>query len=101
MSVLVPTISAADEIAVGASSATFGLAMTTIGVLGQALYRFVSTTNCWLAQSATPTATSGAGSLFVPANTIVILDGSLGTHAACIQDSTGGKASLCPVLDVR
>lgn len=46
----------------------------------------------------TPQASAGAGSMFVPANVVVILGGQAGTDASIIQDAAGGKASLTRCL---
>ena len=102
MSVLCPVTNLADEVAVGASSATFAvLSMVTTGVLGANLYRYSSNVSTWISQGSAPVATAGAGSMFVAANVFVTLDGSMGAKLACLQDSVSGKASLVPILDVR
>jgi len=41
-----------------------------------------------------PAASAGAGSMFVPANTPIMLDGGVGSDLSVIQDATGGKATL-------
>ncbi len=41
-------------------------------------------------------ATLAAGSLYVPANTQLLLDGGDGPALSVIEDSSGGKASLAP-----
>lgn len=89
-----PIPSTSLEKAVGATSVPFLAAM----VAGQ-FYMFVSSTNCWIAQGATgtTTASAGAGSMFVPANTIVLLNGHVGVECAVIEDSVSGKASLTQV----
>ena len=90
--------SLADEVAVGAGSVQFGtLLMTTTGVVGQNRYQYVANVASWIAQGSNPTATAGAGSTYVPAGVIVLLDGHLGAKLAVIQDGSGGKASLTPV----
>jgi len=93
MSVLSPITSASLEHAVGVGSAVFGASM-----LAGSYYAFVSTTDCWIQQGATPTATAGAGSMFVPAKTVWFLDGAAGADLAVIQDTAGGKASLTRCL---
>lgn len=94
MSLLTVSPAATETIAVGASSAAF----TTTLVAGKP-YRLVSTTACYIAQGATPTAAAGAGSarLYVPANVPVDLSGSAGVAVAIIQASAGGFASLSPL----
>ena len=76
------------EHAVGGTSAAFGT------MAADTLYTFVSSTACWIAQGDTPTASAGAGSMYVPANVTVVLNGSDGAECAVIQDTAAGKASL-------
>lgn len=45
-----------------------------------------------------PIATAGAGSMYVPAGVVLVLDGRVGSDLAVIQDATGGKASLTRCL---
>ncbi|MGN6103652.1 MAG: hypothetical protein ACTHU0_00980 [Kofleriaceae bacterium] len=61
---------------------------------------FVSSTDSWIAQGANPTATAGAGSMFVPARVGVLVEGLNGAKLAVIRDSADGKASLtrCQVV---
>jgi hypothetical protein len=47
--------------------------------------------------SVTTVAVAGAGSMFVPANTPIIIDGANGPALAVIDDGTTGKCSLTPV----
>lgn len=88
-----PILSLADAVAVGAASATFPV-ITTMAV-GQR-FVFVANTACWIAQGAAPVASAAAGSMFVPANTQVMIDGANGARLAVIQDAVAGKASLTP-----
>jgi len=69
-------------------------------VLGSALYAYVCTVDSWVTQAASAAvATAGDGSMFVPAKTIVQLDGALGASVAAIRDGgSSGTASLTPVL---
>lgn len=91
---LFPVITSADEVAVGVASAQFA-AITTMAV-GQ-FFLFVSSTACWIKPGANPTASAGAGSMYVPANFPIVVDGSLGAKLAVIRDAADGKASLTPV----
>lgn len=50
--------------------------------------------------SVTTVATAGAGSLYVPASTQVIIDGAYGAQVSVIDDGTAGKASIAPVVNV-
>lgn len=93
------TISAAtaDVAALGAASVQFALAMDA-----SELYLFASSGACWIKQGANPTASAAAGSLFVPANVVVTIDGALGAKLAVIQDGAAtGKASLALARVVR
>lgn len=101
MSDLIPIISLADELVAGGVSATFAtLAMDTTGSRGQHLYRFCANVGTWIAQGAAPTASAGAGSMYIPAGKEVLLDGLEGAQLAVINDGSAGKASLVPVLRV-
>lgn len=46
-------------------------------------------------------AVAGAGSAFLPAKTMVPVDGALGAAISVIQDSAGGKASIVQTLATR
>jgi hypothetical protein len=99
MDVIATSTTSADEVAVGAASATFPtLLMTTTGIAGQNLYQYCSNVASWIAQGAAPTATAGPGSMYVPANTPVLVDGAQGAKLAVIEDSSAGKASLARVM---
>lgn len=89
-----PNTAAADFSTVTAASQTFG----TVNAMkpGQ-FFMFASTTNCWIKQSDAGTAaTAGAGSMFVPANTIIFIAGKYGLKLSVIRDTADGKASLTP-----
>lgn len=61
-------------------------------------WAFSSSTNCWIAQSNSPSASAGAaGNSFVGAGRVVYLDGRNGSDVSVVQDTAGGKASLTPV----
>lgn len=83
-----------QALAVTGTSAAFGTA-----IQATATYAYVCTADSWVTQAASAAvATAGAGSAFVPAKTIVLLDGVLGASVAAIRDSSSGTASLTPVL---
>lgn len=84
----------ADTVAVGAASAEFPNINTMAA--GQ-YFVFCSSVACWIKQGTNPVASAAAGSMFVPANVQVMIDGALGTELAVIQASTGGTASLVRV----
>lgn len=97
MITLIPSKSV--ETAVGATSTQSTLVMSSKQPTGTARYAYVATVDSWIAQGDdTVVASAGSGSAFVPAKTIVIVDGKFGAYLACIEDSTGGKSSLTPVI---
>lgn len=77
------------EVAVTGTSTRFGATMDS-----HSAYVFSTTTDTWIAQGATPTATVGAGSSLVPAGTMILIDGVCGADLAVLQDSAAGRASL-------
>lgn len=91
MALVVPVASRSDVTAVGAVAATSGLTMDA-----GFFYLFVSNTDCFIAQGATPTATAADASMFVPSRTPIILAGSSGAALSIIRDTADGKASLTP-----
>lgn len=92
MSIMVPYLSGSVEVAVGASTGQFSVSMAD-----PQIWMFVANVDAWIAQGANPTASAGAGSMFVPARTPVYILGSAGAKLAVIEDSSGGKASLTEV----
>lgn len=78
-----------DNQAVGAASAQFTTAMAASGT-----YLFVSDVGCYIQQGVNPTASSADGSMFLPGNCPVLIQGRNGAKLAVIQSSTGGNASL-------
>ena len=92
--ILSPDCTTSLQIAVGAASVPFVSTMAA-----GSFWIFVSSTACWIKQGAgTPVATAGALSMYVPANTIIVIDGKAGANLAVIQDAAGGKASLTRAL---
>jgi len=64
------------------------------------LYAYSCTIGSWISQGATPTATAGAGSMFVPAGVTVLLSGTFGVELAILrQGGADGSASLTPVIE--
>lgn len=61
-------------------------------------YQYVATVATWIAQGETPTASAGAGSMYVPANFVVTLTGICGPDLSVVRDSVDGKASLTRLL---
>lgn len=93
--ILSPDCTTSLQIAVGAASVPFVSTMAD----GQ-FWLFVSNANCWIKQgSGTPVATAGALSMYVPANTVIVINGKAGANLAVIQDGAStGKASLTRAL---
>lgn len=91
MALIVPVASRSDVTAVGAVAATSGLTMAA-----GFYYLFVSNTDCFIAQGASPTATASDASMFVPSRTPIVLAGSNGAALSIIRDTADGKASLTP-----
>lgn len=57
--------------------------------------RLASTTACWVKIASNPTASVGAGSIYVPANVPVFFGGALGAlKVAAIKDTTAGNLSI-------
>lgn len=94
MSLRVPLTDQSDVTAVAATAATSGLTM----VAGRT-YLFVSNTDCYIKQGATPTATAADGSMFVPSRVPIELSGDNGAALSIIRDTADGKASLTVVQD--
>lgn len=74
----------------------------TFTMVANTLYQFTTNTACFIKQGAAgaTTATAGSGSILVPANTSVFLHGSSGAALAVIQDTTGGRATLCEIQEI-
>lgn len=56
--------------------------------------RVVSTTNCWIKIDGTPTATTGAGSSYLPAGVVEYFHVNPGQKIAAIQDAAGGTCNV-------
>lgn len=81
--------SSASFATVGAASVQFAAVLAADDV-----WEFVSSTACFIAQGATPTASGAAGSVFVPPNTPVTIFAGNGATVAVIQQTAGGIATL-------
>lgn len=88
----VPDTTTSDVQAVGSASAVMSPTMGEWEV-----WRFISTTNCYIAQGSAPVAAAADGSMFWPANVPLDLSGRMGSKLAVIQASAGGTASLTRV----
>lgn len=92
--IISPDTSTALAVTVSGVSADFSATM-----VAKEYWLFVSSTNCWITQGATPTAVAGAaGNMYVPANTPIVIDGRCGASLAVIQATAGGSASLTRLL---
>lgn len=78
-------------------NATVGAASTAVTngfAAGIHDVRVVCTTNCWITFGASPTATTGAGSMYLPAGLVEYFHVSPGQKVAVIQDSAGGTLNV-------
>ena len=95
----VPVVSGAgynsDFVAFTTSTAFTGIgAAMTSGTF----YALTMTAAGWICQSNAGTAaTKGTGSIFLPANITLLIDGAQGSKLTVLQDSAGGNASLVQV----
>lgn len=97
MSVQVPLNSLSLSSTVTSVAANIATALDTTQFPGVAVWIYVANTDSWIAQGASPTASAGAGSMFVPARLPVLVDGANGSHVSVIRDSADGRASLTPL----
>ncbi len=88
---LAPIPSTSEALAVDSSSTQFTLTLVTSP---PKQYTFVSTTNCWIAQGANPTASAASGSMFVPALYPVLIDGRHGAKLAVVRNTADGTSTL-------
>lgn len=78
--------SSVQSAAIGTADATPGADVTV---------RLVSTTDCWLAFGASPTAVAGAtDAIFLPSGIVEYMDVVAGTKIAAIQNSAGGSLNI-------
>lgn len=101
MSVSIPITSSALSVAVTNTAADLATALVTTSAPGVFVSLYQANTDTWIAQGASPTASAGAGSMFVPARTQVYIDGINGAKLSVIRDSADGRASLTPVMWAR
>ncbi len=86
---LYPDPTTSDSQAVTVAAATMTPTMTK-----QETWIFVSSTNCWIAQGAAPTAVAADGNMFVPAGAVITISGKSGAKLSVIRDTADGKCSL-------
>lgn len=87
--ILSPDTTTSDSTTVTIASATFTPTMTDTD-----MWLFACNTDCWIAQGAAPTAAVADANMFVPANTVVVINGRAGAKLAVIRDAVDGRASL-------
>lgn len=66
-------------------------------------YVFSSNTACFIKQgpaAGSPTASSAAGSMYVPSDSFITIDPKYGDTVSVIRDSADGKATLQEVAEV-
>lgn len=81
-----PNTTASQSTAIGAAAANVATAL----VPGKR-YEFTANTNCYIKQGSSPTATAGAGSMYVPAGRVVPIHGSRGAIISAIRDTADGR----------
>lgn len=94
---LTPIISTSEELDVGSAHDEFATEMEP----GE-IWRFISSTNCWIKQGDDSVAASAAtGSMYVSAGEVVYLDAgySQGGFLSVIRNSADGKATLTQMRD--
>lgn len=92
--VISPDTTTALTTTVTVASATFSATM-----VAKEFWLFTSSTNCWIKQAAVPVAVAAAAAnMYVPANTLVVIDGRCGANIAVIRDTADGRASLTRLL---
>lgn len=84
-----PNTTTSQSAAIGVAAANVATAL----VPGKR-YEFVANTDCWIKQGSAPTATAGAGSMFVPARRVVPIHGSRGAVISAIQDLVPGRGEV-------
>lgn len=87
----------ADFVAVNTPAASFS---NINAMAADQYYMYTANVGSWIKQGAAPVASAAAGSLYVPANTPVLIDGGYGAVLSVIYDGTIGKASLVRVKAV-
>lgn len=87
-----PSTTASQSAAIGGAAANVATALTP----GKR-YEFTANTNCYIKQGVAPTATAGAGSLYVPAGRVVPIHGSNGAVISAIQDTAPGRGVVAEV----
>lgn len=65
------------------------------GMEERGIYSYACTVDSWIAQGETPVASAAAGSMFVPARTVVLIDAAQGENLSALREGgSSGKASL-------
>ena len=83
-------IPSAVAVAVGGTSAK-------TATLPQGVYRVISTTDCWIARGASPTAAAATvGNIYMPLDVTEYIYLEMPQQLAVIQDSVAGNLSICP-----
>jgi hypothetical protein len=86
---LVPVAGSSDQKAIIVTPVQFDTAMAVTE-----MFLFTCSTACYIAQGANPTASAGDGSMFVPANEPVLIDGAQGAKLSVIRQTADGVATL-------
>lgn len=81
-------------------SVTIGASSTPSTAVGGTCVRLCATSDCWINVGGNPTATTGAGSTFLPAGVVEYLKVNATDLIAVIQNSAAGALSITPGLEL-
>lgn len=76
---------------------SYDASVASTDLIPEGEYWVCSTTNCWVTEAASPTATVGAGSFYLPANTPRLIQFGGATKVAAIKH-TGGTAGILSLI---
>ena len=91
----------AQSCSTSGTAATLTTSLDNTRELGAALYALSANQDIWFLQGSSPTASTGSGSTYLPAGSIVLLDGQQGSSVSVVQDAVAGTASITQVVPVR
>ena len=83
--------------AAAAPIVSYDASVASAAVIPEGEYRVCATTACWVTEAASPTATVGAGSFYLPANTPIMMQFGGTTKVAAIKH-TGGTAGILSLI---
>lgn len=92
----IPVPDTSGYLAVLTAAASFATVMAA-----KEFWLFTTTTNCLIAQGASPTAAKAAGSTLVAAGQSMVIQGSRGAYLSVCRDTADGIATLTKIQFVR